>query len=182
MFSFYLVSTIVVFNHLNSLSVKKATGLDEIPSLFLKDGALILAEPLAHIINVSLLQGVVPDYLKSARVVTLYKKSDKTTIGNYPPVSILSVVSKIFERVVYDQVYSYFTNTKLFYEFQSGFRSIFSTYTCLILLTDFIRFEMDKCNMVGILLLDLQKAFGTVDLSSLLMKQEASGLGNDILF
>ena len=114
MFSFYLVSTIVVFNHSNSLSVKKATGLDEIPSLFLKDGALILAVPLAHIINVSLLQGVVPDYFKSARGVPLYKKSDKTTIGNYPPVSILSVVFKIFERVVYDQVYS---------------------YTCLILLT-----------------------------------------------
>jgi len=57
-----------VFNHLNSSSVKKATGLDEIPSLFQKDGASNLAEPLAHIINLSLVlvQGVVPDYLKSA--------------------------------------------------------------------------------------------------------------------
>jgi len=60
---------------------------------------------------VSLLQGVVPDDLKSA-IVPLYKKSDKTAVGNYRPVSILSGVSKIFERVVYDQVYSYFTNTK----------------------------------------------------------------------
>ena len=97
-------------------------------------------------------------------------------------VSILSVVSKIFKRVVYDQVYSYFTNTKLFYEFQSGFRSIFSTDTCLIHLTDCIRFEMDKGYMVGMLLLDLQNAFDTVDHSILLMKLEASGLDNDILF
>ena len=60
----------------------------------------------------SLLQGVVPDDLKSAIVVPLYNKSDNTAFGNYRLVSILSVVSKIFERVVYDQVYSYFSNTK----------------------------------------------------------------------
>ena len=83
-----------MFNHLNSLSVKKATGLDEIPLPFLIDGASILAEPLAHIINLSLvlLQRVVPDYLKSARVVFLYKKSDKTAVGNYRYVSISRVV------------------------------------------------------------------------------------------
>ena len=124
---------------------------------------MILAEPLAHIHNLSLLHGVVPDDLKSTRGVPLYNKSDFTAVGNYRPVYNLSVVSKIFERVVYYQVYSYFTNTELFYEFQSGFRSIFTTDICLIYLTDVIKFEMNKGNMVGMLLLDLQKAFDTVD-------------------
>ena len=69
----------------------------------------------------------------------------------------------------------------LLYEFQSGFRGGFSTDTCLIHLTDFIRYEMDKGNIVGMILLDLQKAFDTVDHSILHMKLQASGLGNDIL-
>ena len=62
-----------------------------------------------------------------ARVVPLYKKSDKTDVGNYRPVSILSIISKIFERVVYDQIKEYLVEKNLLYHFQSGFRRGFST-------------------------------------------------------
>ena len=55
----------------------------------------------------SLIQGVVPDDLKSARVVPLFKKNDRTEVGKYRPVSILTIISKVFEKVVYDQVESY---------------------------------------------------------------------------
>ena len=129
----------------------------------------------------SIIQGVVPDDLKSARVIPIFKKNDKTSVGNYRPVSILSIVSKIYERVVYDQDESYFKVNKLLYKFQSGFRSGYSTDTCLIHLTDFIRTEMDKGHVIGMILLDLQKAFDTVDHSILLMKLRAAGLGDDIL-
>ena len=63
----------------------------------------IVTVTIAHIINLSLITGVVPDDLKSARVVPLFKKSDKTETGNYRPVSILNIVSKVLERVIYDQ-------------------------------------------------------------------------------
>lgn len=129
----------------------------------------------------SLIQGQVPDDLKTARVVPLYKKDDKLSVGNYRPVSILNVISKILEKVVYDQVESYFKDNKLLYKFQSGFRSGFSTDTCLIHLTDFIRYENDKGNIVGMVMLDLQKAFDTVDHSILLMKLRASGLSDGVL-
>jgi hypothetical protein len=180
-FSFSLVSENQVLKYLNQLSSNKATGLDGMPSRFVKDGASIISQPLTHVINLSLIQGVVPDDLKSARVVPIFKKSDTTSVGNYRPVSILSILSKIYEKVVYDQVESYFKVNKLLYKFQSGFRSGFSTDTCLIHLTDYIRLEMDKGNLVGMILLDLQKAFDTVNHSILLMKLSAAGLGDDIL-
>ena len=100
---------------------------------------------------------------------------------NYRPVSILAVFSKIFERVVYDQVESYLKEHNLLYNFQSGFRTGFSTDTCLIHLSDFIRFQMDSGNFVGMILLDLQKAFDTVDHVILISKLEAIGLGHDIV-
>ena len=131
-------------------------------------------------INLSLIQGVVPEDLKSARVVPFFKKNDKTEVGNYRPVSILTILSKVFERVVYDQVESYLNQKRLLYKFQSGFRSRFSTDTCLIHLTDFIKFQMDQGHYVGMILLDLQKAFDTVDHGILLMKLESLGLSKDV--
>ena len=98
-------------------------------------------------------------------------------VGNYRPVSILSVVSKILERVVFTQLQDYLTDNHLMYELQSGFRPGFSTNTCLIHLTDYIKSEMDKGDYTGLVLLDLQKAFNTVDHSILLQKLSAIGLG-----
>ena len=150
-----------VLGYLNKLSANKATGLDGIPSRFVRDGASIIACPLSHVINISLIQGTRPTDLKSASVVPLFKKNDRTEVGNYRHVSILTIISKIFERVVYDQVESYLDQKKLLYQFQSGFRSRYSTDTCLIHLADFIKFQMDKGHFVGTVLLDLQKAFNT---------------------
>ena len=76
----------------------------------------------AYFLLLSIIQWVVPDDLKSASVVPLFKKNDKTEVGNYWPVSILSIISKVFGRVVYDQ-----RSKKAFVKFQSGFRSRFSS-------------------------------------------------------
>jgi hypothetical protein len=101
----------------------------------------------------------VPEDMKNARVVPIYKKSCKTEAGNYRPVSILSVVSKIMERIMHDQLENYFSDYSLLYDFQSGFRPSFSTDSCLIHLSDHIRKEWDKGNFTGMVILDLQKAF-----------------------
>ena len=82
-FSFSIMSENQILKYLSKLSVSKSTGLDGIPCKFVRDSASIIACPLTHIINLSLIQGVVPDDLKSARVVPIFKKNDKTDVGNY---------------------------------------------------------------------------------------------------
>ena len=157
-YSFSLVSENNVLGYLKQLDVNKATRLDGIPSRFVRDGVSIIACPLIHVINLSLIQGIVPEDLKSARVVPLFKKHNKTEVGNYCPVSILSILSKVFECVVYDQIEFYLYQRQLLYKFQSGFRSRYSNDTCLIYLTDYIKFQIDQGHFVGMILLDLQKS------------------------
>ena len=110
-----------------------------------------------------------------AREHPLLDENSKTEAGNYRPVSILCVLSKVVERLVYNQLENYLTTHSLFYEFQSGFRSAFSTESCLVHLTDYIRKQSDSGNYTGMVLLDLQKAFDTVDHSILLYKLKSVG-------
>ena len=130
----------------------------------------------SHLINLSIDTGIVPDELKYAKVKPLYKKNSRLDAGNYRPVSILCIVSKILERAVYVQVEDYLLKNNLLYSNQSGFRKAYSTDTCLIDLTDSIRAHIANGNYVGMVLLDLQKAFDTVDHDILCKKLEAMGL------
>ena len=158
---------------LRGLGRDKATGLDDdILARFLRDGANIIANPLTHIINLSISTGTIPEDMKSARVVPLHKKNSKTGTGNYRPVSVLSCISKVLERAVYHQIEPFLNKNNLVYELQSGF----STDTTLTFLPDYIRCKIDKGDLTGLVLLDLQKAFDTVDHNILLSKLSAIGL------
>ena len=91
-----------------------------------------LAEPLTLIINQSLTTGIFPNKLKIAKVVPLYKKDDTNILENYRPISLLPVMSTIFEKVAYCQLYDYFTTNSLFYNSQHGFKKMHSTETAAL--------------------------------------------------
>ena len=165
-----------VLKVLGDMSPSKATGMDNIPASVAKDGASILAHPITHIVNQSLCTGVIPDYLKLARVVPLYTIKSKTDVVNYRPVSVLCILSKVFERIVFNQLNEYLVHNNLLCDLQSGFRSSYSTDTCLIYLHDYIRDQCDIGHYTGMVLLDLQKTFDTVNHDILLSKMNALGV------
>ena len=170
------VSEDFVFKELCSLNITKSTGLDGIPARFLKDAAPVLKIPITFLINKSISEGVVPDELKLAKVKPLFKKNDRLRPENYRPVSILSIVSKILEKSVYIQLEKFLKSNNILYEFQSGFRTSFSTDSCLIHLIDHVKSQTARGLFTGMVLLDLQKAFDTVDHEIMCQKLEVIGV------
>ena len=100
-------------------------------------------------------------------------------VSNYRLVSVLSTVSKLLERAVHIQVNNHCNESNLLYPLQSGFRNNYSTNTCLIHLHDFIRSELSNGNYVGLVMLDVQKAFDSVDHELLCQKIHLAGIESD---
>ena len=129
-----------------------------------------MSVPLSIIVNQSLCTGIFPDKLKIAKVIPLYKKQDEKVFGNYKPISLLSSVSKVFERIVFDKLYDYFTTNGLLFNSQYGFRKHHSTELAALELTDKIRREIDQKKTPFSVYLDLSKAFDTLNHAMLMKK------------
>ncbi|XP_057299399.1 uncharacterized protein LOC130630019 [Hydractinia symbiolongicarpus] len=175
-FKFEYVSKLFVERELQSLKRKKAAGWDNLPPGILKDAATVLSGPLAHIINLSLQTATVPTEWKIAKVTPIYKGGDTKDCGNFRPISVLPVLSKILEKAVHKQLIDYLENHKLLSEHQFGYRRRRSTELATMLLADSIRKEVDNGNLVGVLYIDLSKAFDTLNHPALLEKLSSCGI------
>ena len=101
LFSFTEVTSEIIKKQLDSLDVKKSTGLDGISPQFLRDAAPIVCAPLADIFNNSILKGKIPQSWKNAKVTPIFKAGGTTDVSNYRPISVIPVIMKVFERTAY---------------------------------------------------------------------------------
>jgi len=153
-----------------------SAGHDTLRPQLIKDNCLTLTKPITHIINLSLSQGVVPDALKIARITPVYKAGDITCINNYRPISVLTAISKIMEKVVCKRVTSFLDRHNVITNSQFGFRRHHSCEQPLVLATDFIRRALDDGDHVMGVFLDLRKAFDVVSHRILLSKLSHYGI------
>ena len=121
-----------------------------------------IAVPLCDIVNESFSSGIIPDMMKLAKVIPLYKKNSPEVPSNYRPISLLSVFSKIVEKLMHNRLYSFLEKYDILYSLQFRFRAKHSTLHALISLTESVKQTIDESMFGCGVVIDLQKAFDTV--------------------
>lgn len=176
--SFVLLDTDVneVVTIINGLKDVCATGWDDIPNNILKRFKLLLAPPLTHIFQLCLANGIFPKLLKKSVVTPIFKAGEKNCVNNYRPISVLTGLSKILEKIINIRLMKYLEENRLLSDSQFGFRPKKSTSQAVHKLTNYISTNLDNgMHTIGIFL-DLAKAFDTISCKILLHKLETLGI------
>ena len=153
-----------------------STGPCSIPTKKLKLISLEISEPLSWITNLCFETGVHPEKLKFAKKIPVFKKGSKLLTSNYRPISLLSNINKIFEKLIFSNVHKFLETKKSIYDLQYGFRPKRSTTHALINITERIREAIDGKKVACGIFVDLQKAFDTVNHNILLSKLHRYGI------
>ena len=179
----FVISDEKILNIIRSLYPNKAHGWDEISVRMIKlsDSALVL--PLKTIFTNCLRRGLFPEIWKYANVVPVHKKNEKNLKGNCRPISLLPIFGKIFEKLIYDSLYSHLVSHELLNPNQSGFRPGDSAVNQLLSITHTI-FKAFDCNPpldVRTVYLDISKAFDRVWHDGLIYKLKRCGVSGQLL-
>ena len=176
-FTFKNITNEDVVLALKSIDTDTSPGISNIPIKILAAAKIIPA--LTLIINKCFSTSTIPNEWKLAVVTPLYKsKGSKQDVNNYRGISILPAMSKIFEKIVYKQINSYFETNDLIFDGQHGFRRGYSCETALHEVLNTVNTNLDKKLVNLLLFIDLRKAFDTVDIDLLLVKLFHYGFDN----
>lgn len=168
-------------NTILSLKTNTAPGFDKISPLLLKNIVNFILKPLLHILNNCFLKGICPSYFKISNVKPLFKNGDRTDCTNYRPISLISVFSKIFEKLLKKRIVNFIEKHKILNKNQFGFRRGLGTEEALCHVSTKIYSSLEKSSPAAGIFLDLRKAFDTVDLDLLLFKLEVYGFRGVVL-
>ena len=146
----------------SKFNANKSPGHDNIGNFIIKKVQSEIVKPLTSIFNLSLSTGIVPDKLKIAKVIPIYKKCNVDVFSNYRPVSLLPCFSKILERLVFDRCTDYIDTIGILNDKQFGFRPKHSTYMAIAQLVDKINTAVEKHETTIGFFFDLSKAFHTI--------------------
>lgn len=178
---FLKVSVKDVKNTILALKNTNSTGWDGIPTNVIKAVHNIIANPLAQVINQCLEEGCFPEVLKYAEVKPLFKKGSRQVMGNYRPISILPVISKIFEKVVVSQIQDFIAKHSIILNNQFGFQQGKNTIDAVNSFIEKISTSIDKNSKVAGIFCDLTKAFDSVNHELLIYKLEKYGIRGSAL-
>ena len=159
-----------------SLNKNASAGYEEIPMLEIKQCMGYIIKPLVHIFNVSFQSGIFPDQMKRAKIKPLFKKGDKQNMQNYRPISVLSVFSKVLEKLIYNRLLSFLKQHHILTKAQHGFRENKSTETASQSFIESVQEALDNQRKVIGIFLDLSKAYDVINHETLLDKLDSYGV------
>ena len=178
-FSFHVVTSTAVEKEVAALDTRKASMTSSIPPIFLKDNSSICCKPLTGIINDGISNSTFDRGLKLADLTPVHKAEDTVSKKNYRNISLLPVVSKIFEKLLQGQISNYVE--KYLSVFLCGYRKGYSAQHALLTMLEKWRISLDKGGFGGGVLMDLSKAFDTLDHDLLIAKLHAYGFSKNAL-
>jgi len=176
-----LITEEEVLDQLKGIKPNKATGPDLISPRMLKEASKCICPSLTRLFNLSIRLGRVPLLWKRANVIPIHKKNGRDSVGNYRPVSLLSCVGKLQEKVIFKHLYNYLHSNSLISPMQSGFRPGDSTVNQLIHIYHTISGALDKNKDVRLVFCDISKAFDRVWHKGLLFKLSRIGVRGKLL-
>ena len=176
--TFFAVPTtaVEIADLIRNLNTNSAVGPRSIRSDILKLISPSVSPMLSQIFNECLIEGIFPDCLKTAQITPVHKKDSLIEIENYRPISLLSNIGKLFEKLLHDRIYKFFEKENLLFNKQFGFRKHHNTSHAIIALTESIRNSLRKKEYSVGVFVDLQKAFDTVEHDILIKKLDTYGL------